>query len=408
MRQVPLLCRGFDDTGRPGSRYADGRFIACVTPAGRLASLWQPDLQFLVPMACDADHALLGALQTAGIENLIPVIPPCKPLASGRTVQADPEVLQAGDVVALEPARRYSEVLMRVTDQHHTVFLTNRCNSRCVMCSQPPTNEADHWRAQEALEVLRHMSWSPPVIGFSGGEPLLLGEGLRHLLMATVERHPASRVEVLTNGRLAANEALAQHLFGNLPERFCWMVPLYGHAPFLHDYVVQAEGAFEETVCGLLNLQRYRQPVQLRVVLIRPVLEILPDLADFIARNLPFVREVALMGCEPIGFALSNRTDCEVDLLDWQDGLQAAVRRLERGAVQVILMNTPLCGLKRDLWPLAHRSISDWKKTYARACDPCVVREECCGLFEWHQRGWKPTGIRAISSRRRGHEEATA
>lgn len=311
---------------------------------------------------------------------------------------ADTDVLVAGDVVALEPARRHAEVLMRATDQHHTVFLTNRCNSRCVMCSQPPTETNDDWRVREAMDVLRHMSWSPAVIGFTGGEPLLLGEGLRTVLMATADKHANSQIEVLTNARLAANDAHARLLFADLPPRFCWMVPLYGHAPFLHDYVVQAEGAFDETLRGLLNLQRHQQPVQLRIVLIRPVLEILPALADFIARNLPFVREVALMSCEPIGFALANRADCEVDLLDWQDELQAAVRRLDRGAVPVIFMNTPLCGLRPELWPYAHRSISDWKKTYALECKPCAVKNECCGLFAWHERGWRPTAIRAVVS----------
>jgi His-Xaa-Ser system radical SAM maturase HxsC len=396
MRQVPLQCHGFDDTGHP-AQPAGIRLIACVTPADGLASLWQPDLLHLVPVLSNDDWASVKALQRAGVANLIPVSPNVESLVQGRMALADPDVFMTGDVVALEPARRHAEVLMRATDQHHTMFLTNRCNSRCVMCSQPPTETNDDWRVQEALDVLRHMSWSPAVIGFTGGEPLLLGEKLRTVLMATAHKHANSQIEVLTNARLAANDAHARLLFADLPSRFCWMVPLYGHAPFLHDYVVQAEGAFDETLRGLLNLQRHQQPVQLRIVLIRPVLEILPALADFIARNLPFVREVALMACEPIGFALANRADCEVDLLDWQDELQAAVRRLDRGAVPVILMNTPLCGLRPELWTYAHRSISDWKKTYAPECAPCAVKDECCGLFAWHERGWKPTVIRAVT-----------
>jgi His-Xaa-Ser system radical SAM maturase HxsC len=367
-----------------------------VTPASSLASQWQPGLNHIVPITNDSHQTTVLALQRAGVTNLIAATVSADAVPTGPVVVVDPSLLEPGDVVALEPHRRHAEVLMREGDQHHTLFLTNRCNSRCLMCSQPPTDVNDAWRSEEAIEVIQHMTWSPPVIGFTGGEPLLLGSALRHVLRATADRHPHASIEVLTNGRLASDGAYARDLLAGLPRRFCWMVPLYGHAPFLHDHVVQAEGAFDETLLGLLNLQRHAQLVQLRVVLIRPVLEVLPALADFIARNLPFVREVALMGCEPVGFALANRDDCEVDLGEWQDELRAAVRRLQRGAVPVILMNTPLCGLSPELWPFAHRSISDWKNTYAPACEPCQVKRDCCGLFAWHARGWTPNVLNPV------------
>ena len=405
MRQVPLQCHAFDSTSG-SSRQRGPRLIGCVTPASSLASQWQPGLNHIVPVNTESDRATVLALHRAGITNLISAQATADASPTGRVVVVDPTLLEPRDVVALEPHRRHAEVLMRESDQHHTVFLTNRCNSRCVMCSQPPTDVNDDWRSHEAIEVIEHMTWSPPVIGFTGGEPLLLKTQLRQVLVATANRHAQSRIDVLTNGRLAADDALSKKLFTGLPRRICWMVPLYGHAPFLHDYVVQAQGAFDETLRGLLNLQRHAQLIQIRVVLIRPVLEILPALADFIALNLPFVREVSLMGCEPVGFALSNRTDCQVDLGDWQQELKASVRRLQRGAIPVILMNTPLCGLSPELWPFAHRSISDWKNTYAPACESCQVKRDCCGLFAWHERGWTPNVLKPVVHQIRQAETA--
>jgi His-Xaa-Ser system radical SAM maturase HxsC len=302
--------------------------------------------------------------------------------------------LEPQDVVAVDLHDRQSEVLMRRADQHHTVFLTNRCNSRCIMCSQPPTAHDDSWRIQEAMVVAQSLTWTPSVFGFSGGEPLLLGDELRAVLEHFQLWHPGAKLEVLTNGRLACDEALAKTLFEGL-KNTSWMVPLYGHAPFVHNHVVQAE-AFDQTIAGLLNLQRYKQPVQLRVVLIEPVLRVLPALCEFISTNLPFVREVALMGCEPIGFALANQGECRLDLRDWSYQLLGGVRALARGKVPVILMNLPLCSIDHRLWPLAHRSISDWKNVYALECEGCAVKETCCGLFAWHERGWAPTSLRAI------------
>lgn len=243
---------------------------------------------------------------------------------------------------------------------------------------------------EEALEAIRHLPQSPGVLGLSGGEPLLLGSHLRRVLDALGETHPETRVELLTNGRLLASKAQVNTLLDNSNTSVTWLVPLYGHADFLHDFVVQAPGAFEETIAGLLNLQSRSQPIQLRIVLIQPVLEVLPALCTFIGRNLPFVKEVALMACEPIGFALANRDLCEVDLLDWQEALELGARQLSRHSISFLFMNTPLCSLPRNLHAFAHRSISDWKNVYAPSCDLCTAKSRCSGFFKWHDRGWKP------------------
>ncbi|MDQ8035569.1 MAG: His-Xaa-Ser system radical SAM maturase HxsC, partial [Bordetella sp.] len=201
-----------------------------------------------------------------------------------------------------------------------------------------------------------------------------------------------------TNGRLFADARIVAQVLGELAVPVRWLVPLYGHADFVHDFVVQARGAFDETLAGLLALQAHGQEIQLRIVLIEPVLQVLPQLAGFIGRNLPFVREVALMGCEPIGFALANRELCEVDLTEWSGALEQAARVLRRHAILHLLMNVPLCALPRPLWPLARQSISDWKNVYAAECEGCTAKKDCSGLFAWHEKGWKPAPLSAIEA----------
>lgn len=369
MRKVSVRHSSWTDSGR----------VCRVAALDDAAGEWEPQLRLLVLVHNSDELASVSRLHDAGLQNI------------GWITGTD---LMPGDIVVLRGQHAF--VLYRESDIHHSLLLTNRCNSYCLMCSQPPTKHADEWLVDEALDVIHHMRNSPAVLGLSGGEPLLLGARLRQVIEAIKTRHPETRIDVLTNARLLGNQAVAASILDGLDAKVTWLVPLYGHAEFFHDFVVQAPGAFEETLSGLLALQAYRQTVQLRTVLIEPVLTVLPELCAFIGRNLPFIREFALMGCEPIGFALANREHCEVDLADWSDTLLQAGKTLRRYAVPFVLMNTPLCAIPRLLWPDAAISISDWKNVYADECSQCAVKPDCPGLFAWHERGWTPSRLLPI------------
>lgn len=378
MRKVPARTIGFTP-----------RTIARVVLLEHLAAEWQPGLQFLVRVSDAVEASKLGALRKAGLANVAPFTAQSEIFESwDRAVLLECEdALQGGDVTAVGEGMNYVHVLIRETDQHHTVFLTNRCNSNCLMCSQPPTPQDDSWLVDEACRLAEHMRASPTFLGFSGGEPLLLGDRLGEVLDTFMARHPTTEFDILSNGRLLADRSFADQLLGGLGKRMSWMIPLYGHADFLHDFVVQHHGAFEETLAGLLHLQNWHQAIQLRTVLIRPVLEHLPAFCEFIGKNLPFVREVALMGCEPIGFALANREMTNINLCEWQDELAAGIKALERLQVKVILMNVPLCNLSPELRKYAQKSISDWKRTFEPECADCSVSADCSGIFSWHAKG---------------------
>lgn len=375
MRKVPAITRGFGP-----------RTIVRVTLLENIAEEWQPDLVFLVPVKNHEEATSLRNLLKSGLDNvsLITSSLDLFNIWGAPAVFDEKSSLQDGDIAAVDDNMSYVHVLIRETDLHHTVFLTNRCNSNCLMCSQPPTPQDDSWLIDEACRIATHMRTSPAELGFSGGEPLLLGKDLRRVLDTFIDRHQDTDLSILSNGRLFADKSFSDMILKGLDRKVSWMIPLYGHADFLHDFVMQSHGAFEETLSGILHIHEQQHIIQLRTVLIRPVLEYLPDFCDFIGKNLPFVYEVALMACEPIGFALANREVSDVDLRDWQDELRAGIKSLERANVKVILMNIPLCSISPDLWKYAKQSISDWKRAFAPECSKCSVQERCSGLFSWH------------------------
>lgn len=341
-----------------------------------LANEWSPELSYLVISRNSTDIDFVRQIFKKGVRNL-------------GWISDHPDIVD-GDIIAPTKALSGHLVLYREADMHHGFQITNRCNSWCLMCSQPPTKSDDQWMIEEVLDTVKAIRKMPNVIGLSGGEPLLEPRGLKEIIRQINLKSSETHIEVLTNGRLLSKPEIEETIFDRKISNVSWLVPLYGHADFLHDYIVQSYGAFEETIKGLLVLQKNGQPIQLRIVLTKPVLENLLPLCHFIGKNLPFVREVAIIGCEPIGFALANRDICELRIEDWSETILSAVNEIERHNLTSILMNIPLCLLPRRLWQYAHRSISDWKNSYADECSDCLERESCSGLFSWHEKGWKP------------------
>jgi His-Xaa-Ser system radical SAM maturase HxsC len=301
----------------------------------------------------------------------------------GAVIRLPPELdyLSADDVIAVSADGVRLRVLWRHDSRQNSILLTERCNHYCLMCSQPPKTAVDDRLLDQAFELIRLLPRDTAEIGFTGGEPTLYGEQLIDLLRLTRNLHPGSEVHVLSNGRRFADPEFAAAWASVDNPNMMVGIPLYGAEPARHDYVVQAEGAFNETVPGIMNLARLGQRIELRVVLHRQTAPALPEIAEFIARNLPFVDQVALMGLEMIGLARANIPALWIDPTEYADQLAEAILVLDRSRIHTMIYNHQLCLIPRHLWPWAVRSISDWKNEYHPECADCGVRDQCGGFF---------------------------
>jgi len=134
-------------------------------------------------------------------------------------------------------------------------------------------------------------------------------------------------------------------------------------------------------VLGILKLKNRGQRVELRVVLHAITAPRIVDTCQWIARNLPFVDHVALMGLENTGFTLANMDLLWIDPVDYQEPLARAVECLSLAGVNVSIYNLPRCVLSKSAWSYAVQSISDWKNGFVEACDTCIERPRCSGFF---------------------------
>lgn len=81
----------------------------------------------------------------------------------------DQAVIQPGDVVRVRPGSSLVSVMYRRGSRANTLFATERCNSRCLMCSQPPRVDDDSWRVAELLELVELVDAEEAQLGISGG-----------------------------------------------------------------------------------------------------------------------------------------------------------------------------------------------------------------------------------------------
>jgi His-Xaa-Ser system radical SAM maturase HxsC len=300
--------------------------------------------------------------------------------AAACIAQVSTSHLQDGDVVALDPSGQV-RTLFRKGSRSNFLFTTDRCNSYCLMCSQPPRIVNDEWRVAELLRLIELLDTDITELGITGGEPTLLKDDLIALLVKCRDALPTTAVHVLSNGRLFYYGRLAKRVADVQHPNLMFGIPVYSDLDWNHDYVVQARGAFAQTMTGLQNLGRFGVPVEIRVVLHRLTITRLEALAEFVYRNLTFASHVAFMGLETIGLAVPNLGTLWVDPWEYRAELERATLYLAERGMKVSIYNHQLCTVPTSIWPFCRQSISDWKNEFLPVCDQCVVKAQCGGFF---------------------------
>lgn len=289
--------------------------------------------------------------------------------------------LDNDDVVRLSADKSSIRVLFRASSNHNSILMTEQCNHYCLMCSQPPKSADDSWLLDEIEQLIPLIPADTHEIGFTGGEPTLRGERFLKVIAMTKSYLPRTAVHVLSNGRTFADAGFTAKYAAIGHHDLMAGIPLYSDDAQLHDYIVQAKGAFDETIQGILNLKQLGQRVEIRVVLHRQSIQRLPELCEFIGRNLLFADHVALMGLEMMGFTRANLDALWIDPNEYRDTLSKSVGILARYRMNISVYNHQLCLVNDDIHPFYRKSISDWKNEYAAECTECSKREQCGGFF---------------------------
>jgi len=286
--------------------------------------------------------------------------------------------LHDNDIVTIEPDGKVS-IVYDINSYHNAIFITERCNSNCIMCPQPPVKQEED-KHNLNLKYISLIDKNAKSIGITGGEPTLIGDKLFEILTAIHNRIPKASINLLSNGIKFENYDFAKRFAQSIKQDIVVDIPLYSDIDTIHNSIVRTN-SFYKTIKGIYNLAKFNIKIGIRVVVHKMNYDRLPELSEFIYSNFPFVYHVAFMQMEPMGYAKDNLTDLWIDPVDYNDELERAVLNLYYRDLHVSIYNTQLCLLPEKLRRFAVQSISDWKNIYIDECDNCSKKQECPGFF---------------------------
>lgn len=283
-----------------------------------------------------------------------------------------------GDIVVVN---NQGEVIFvyEIASNHNAIMATESCNHRCIMCPQPPiVQEKD--KTPFNLKLISLFDKGTEEIGITGGEPTLIGDNLFVLIKHIQKELPKAAISILSNGVRFSDKEFAMKLAKCHHHDLQIDIPLFSDIAVEHNRIVGAK-TFYKTIQGLYNLALFRQRIGLRIVVHKQTYKRLPQFADFIYHNFPFVVQVAFMQMETTGLAKENFDELWIDPYDYNSELREAVLLLADRGMKPYIYNAQLCVLPEDIRCYAQQSISDWKDIYLSECEECLLKGKCAGFF---------------------------
>lgn len=290
----------------------------------------------------------------------------------------DLAVIQVGDVVLVNTQGEITISYQRISNDN-VLFVTQKCNCDCIMCPQPPDKEIKDYMKLN-FELIRLMDKKTKYLALTGGEPTLNKNNLIKIIKECKKYLPSTSLILLTNGINFEDFDFIKELILISHPDLTIAISLQSDIDEINNMMMGKE-VFYKILKGLYNLARFQQKIEIRTVVTKLNFQRLPNFAEFVSYNFPFVYHVAIMGLEPVGNALKNINKLWVDPYIYQDILRKTVQIFHRREMNVSIYNHQLCILYKSLLRFSKNSISKWKNIYLDVCERCDYKNNCGGLF---------------------------
>ena len=290
--------------------------------------------------------------------------------------------LNEGDIIRVFENGKI-EIVYRHGLKEIDLFVTNICNSNCIMC---PLSE---YSRRKKLE--NHLSWTKRYIellpedlyyiNITGGEPTFIKDDLIDILYMIRNKYNRVQSQMLTNGRSFSDLMFLRKIVDASLNGMKYAIPLHSSNKIVHDRITQSINSFIQTDKGIRNLLKLNQKVEIRIVLSKENVDTVFETASYIVNNYIGVFCVNFVAMEMMGNAVVNRERLWMDYDAIFRRIKSSIDLLIRHGIDVQLYNFPLCMVDRGYWSIAANSITDYKIRYQDECEECAVRTICGGWF---------------------------
>ena len=291
-------------------------------------------------------------------------------------------VFEDGDILYIKE-NGLIQILYTKEQAEVDLFITNKCNSNCIMCPLAETvrRKKNVGQLQWIMEYIELLPENLPYINITGGEPTLEKEGLISVLTRLRDKYQHSEFQLLTNGRSLADKIFLSKLIKSMPYNIRVAIPVHSSYEQIHDQITQVKGSFKETDFGIRNLLDMQQKIELRIVLSKINISTIEETVKYIVQNYKGIFVVNFIGMEMMGNAARHRDMLWEEYADLFQKIRESVYYLISHGIDTQLYNFPLCAVDQGYWPIVAKSITGYKIRYKEECKNCSVKKICGGFF---------------------------
>lgn len=274
------------------------------------------------------------------------------------------------------------------------ICVWNKCNSRCLMCTNPTGfREKDSFK-DYGLEVLKKRIKNLEIfdeqkkliddkIILTGGEPTIHPDFFELIKFIRKEFPQDLIIELDTNGRRFYYPSFTRQLlsFGNIN----LLISLHGYDAKTHDAVTRVPGSFYQTTTGIKNIIRCTnlglKELEIRVILTKLTYKCIERILAFIKNSFPEITRVVIIFMEMEGQAGKN---VKVVGIRYKD-VKKTINRIKKWISQFKEMrfyHFPLCVIDPTLWKYTWRTEPKYEVTFLDSCQQCLYKKYCLGIHK--------------------------
>ena len=266
------------------------------------------------------------------------------------------------------------------------ICIWNKCNSKCLMCSNPSDFQATDPYKDYSFDALKERIEKIKLIDdkiiLTGGEPTIHPEFFR-LLSFVRKKFPKTVIEFDTNGRRFCYPSFTKKVL--LFNKINIYTSLHGFSAKTHDAVTRTPGSFLQTVKGIKNILKYKDlglnEIELRIIVTKLTYKYIEKILKFIKESFPEVNRIVIIFMEMEGQAGDNFKIVGLTHTQFQKFIPKIAKWIPKFK-EFRFYHFPLCVIDQSLWKYVWRTLPDYEVTFLPKCKNCLYKKYCLGIHK--------------------------